>query len=130
MQIAIDDARREPRDCTDVGAQHFQARLLREPLRNGDDRPQHDGSGQADGPERSWSEASGGGHGAYFCTVASGTAQQNICQRARGSIAPGCAIHRQSPLMTAHPELPRPTLAEPAFAAAMEKGMNVSLWAQ
>jgi len=32
--------------------------------------------------------------------------------------------------MTAPPELPRPTVAEPAFAAAMEKGMNVSYWAQ
>jgi long-chain acyl-CoA synthetase len=32
--------------------------------------------------------------------------------------------------MTAPLELPRPTLAEPAFAAAMEKGMNVALWAQ
>jgi len=32
--------------------------------------------------------------------------------------------------MSAHPELPRPTVAEPAFAATMEKGMNVSYWAQ
>ena len=32
--------------------------------------------------------------------------------------------------MNAHPELPRPTVAEPAFAAAMEKGMNVAYWAQ
>ena len=33
-------------------------------------------------------------------------------------------------MTAAHPELPRPTVAEPAFAAAMEKGMNVALWAQ
>ena len=32
--------------------------------------------------------------------------------------------------MSALPELPRPTVAEPAFAATMEKGMNVSYWAQ
>ena len=33
-------------------------------------------------------------------------------------------------MTAAQPELPRPTVAEPAFAAAMEKGTNVALWAQ
>jgi long-chain acyl-CoA synthetase len=33
-------------------------------------------------------------------------------------------------MTAAHSEPPRPSLADPAFASAMEKGMNVALWAQ
>jgi long-chain acyl-CoA synthetase len=33
-------------------------------------------------------------------------------------------------MTAAQPELPRPTVAEPAFAAAMEQGTNVALWAR
>lgn len=57
VQVAVDDACRKLGNLSHIGSERFPARLLRQPLRNGDDRHQDGGSRKARNDESARVEA-------------------------------------------------------------------------